>query len=53
MKTSMQKTPITIDQDLENLERESEKELNSLMSTMEEFFAPVTQALNDMLHPEL
>lgn len=51
MKTSMQKTPITIDEDLENLERESERELQSLMANMEEFFAPITDALNEMLHP--
>jgi hypothetical protein len=51
MKTSMQKSPITIDEDLENLERESEKELTSLMTAMEEFFAPITQVLNGMLHP--
>ena len=51
MKTSMQKTPITIDEDLETLERESERELASLMANMEEFFAPITEAINEMLHP--
>lgn len=51
MKTSMQKTPITIDEDLEALERESERELQSLMVSMEEFFAPVSEAINNMLHP--
>ena len=51
MKTSMQKTPITIDEDLEALERESERELSSLMANMEEFFAPVTEAIGEMLHP--
>ena len=53
MKTSMQKTPITIDEDLEALERESERELAALMAQMEEFFSPVTEAINDMLHPDL
>ena len=53
MKTSMQKTPITIDEDLEALERESENELQALIAKMEEFFAPVTTALEAMLHPEI
>ena len=53
MKTSMQKTPITIDEDLEALERESERELGSLLQQMEEFFAPVTEAVGGLLHPEL
>ncbi len=53
MKTSMQKTPITIDEDLEALERESENELQALIAKMEEFFAPVTSALEAMLHPEV
>lgn len=53
MKTSMQKTPITIDEDLQALERESERELTSLIAQMEEFFAPVTKVINDLLHPEI
>ena len=53
MKTSMQKTPITIDEDLETLERESERELTSLMENMEDFFKPITDAINAMLHPEV
>lgn len=52
MKTSMQKTPITIDEDLEALERESERELQSLLRQMEEFFKPVTEGVNGLLHPE-
>ena len=53
MKTSMQKTPITIDEDLEALERESERELATLMANMEQFFMPVTAAINDLIHPEI
>lgn len=53
MKTSMQKTPITIDEDLEALERESERELSQLLQQMEEFFAPVCEAVGGLLHPEL
>mmetsp|Transcript_46357 Transcript_46357/g.61376 ORF Transcript_46357/g.61376 Transcript_46357/m.61376 type:complete len:117 (+) Transcript_46357:694-1044(+) len=53
MKTSMQKTPITIDEDLEALERESERELSSLLQQMEEFFAPVTEGIKGLLHPEV
>jgi len=53
MKTSMQKTPITIDEDLEALERESERELNQILKQMEQFFAPVTEALAELLHPEI
>lgn len=53
MKTSMQKTPITIEEDLQALERESERELTSLIAQMEEFFRPVTTMLNDLLHPVL
>ena len=53
MKTSMQKTPITIDEDLEALERESERDLVQLLHQMEAFFAPVTEAIGALLHPEL
>lgn len=42
MKTTMQKTPITFEEDLEQLERESEAELTQLLQQMEEFFEPVT-----------
>lgn len=51
MKTSMQKTPITIDEDLQALERESERELTTLVGQMEDFFRPVTSVLTDLLHP--
>jgi hypothetical protein len=47
----MQKTPITIDEDQTELERESEQELKEIMAEIEKFFAPVTESLNEILHP--
>ena len=53
LKTSMQKTPITIQEDLEALERESELEVQDLLVALEKFFEPVTSAISSMLHPVL
>jgi len=51
-KISMQKTPITIMEDLTALEAQSEAEIQTLMADMEEFFKPITDALEPLLNPE-
>lgn len=51
-KISMQKTPITIDEDLAELERESEEEIKALIAQMEKFFKPVSEAIETILNPE-
>ena len=53
LKTTMQKTPITIEEDLEALEKESEQEISSIIEQLEVFFKPVTSAINEMMHPVL
>jgi transcriptional regulator of NAD metabolism len=52
LKVSMMKTPITIQEDMQALEVASEKELSRIVAKMEEFFAPVTFALEKMICPE-
>jgi hypothetical protein len=49
----MQKTPITIMEDLTALEAQSEAEIQTLMADMEEFFKPITDALEPLLNPEV
>ena len=41
----MQKTPITIQEDLVILEQESEKEISSILTEIENFFEPMTSEL--------
>jgi hypothetical protein len=48
----MQKTPITIVEDLEALEKQSEIEIQALLKDMEDFFKPVTNAIEPLLNPE-
>ena len=48
----MQKTPITITEDLEVLEKESEEEMRSIINQMEAFFEPVTSAIRDIIYPK-
>ncbi len=43
IKTTMQKTPITIEEDLHKLEAESERDIALIMLELESFFEPVTQ----------
>ena len=47
----MQKTPITIEKDLEDLEKQSEEFVTNLIRQMEGFFAPVTDAIDGILNP--
>lgn len=47
----MQKAPITIPEDLDNLERDSEVEINKLVEQMEAFFQPVTEVLDPLINP--
>ena len=53
LKMTMQKTPITIEEDLDALEKESEQEIASIIEQLEVFFEPVTSAINEMMHPPL
>ena len=53
LKTTMQKTPITIEEDLEALERESEQEISGIIANLEAFFEPVTTAIGELMHPVL
>ena len=43
IKNTMQKTPITIEEDLHKLEAESERDIALIMLELESFFEPVTQ----------
>jgi hypothetical protein len=52
LKTNMQKSPITIEEDLVDLQAESEKELKELMKEMETFFAQVTSSISNLLNPK-
>ena len=52
-KLAMQKTPITIEEDLINLERDAEFEISKVISDMETFFDPLITALNDFINPVL
>lgn len=52
-KIALQKTPITIEEDLEHLERDAEEEINKLMEDLEIFFEPLTTSLYEMINPVL
>jgi hypothetical protein len=41
-KIAMQKTPITIQEDLDNLENDAEDEIQKLIEDMELYFEPIT-----------
>lgn len=47
----MQKTPITLDEDLHKLEAESERDIALIMLELESFFEPVTQQLDLLINP--
>ena len=49
----MQKTPITIEEDLVNLERDAEHEITKIIKDLELFFEPMVQALQDFINPVL
>lgn len=49
----MQKTPITIEEDLINLEREGEQQITSIIRDLEIFFEPMINALNEIINPVL
>lgn len=52
-KIALQKTPITIEEDLVNLERDAEEELAHMMEDLEIFFEPLTLSLFDVINPVL
>lgn len=47
----MQKSPITIDEDLKDLQEQSEEELVQLMKEFEAFFGPILSPITDILNP--
>jgi hypothetical protein len=49
---TMQKAPITIEDDLINLERDSNEEINKLMDQLEAFFDPITSHLEEIINPK-
>lgn len=51
LKITMQKTPITIDEDQVKLERESEKEITSIIHEIESFFQPMSANLDAIINP--
>lgn len=50
-KMTMQKAPITIEDDLLNLERDSNEEINKLIEQLEAFFDPITAQLEHIINP--
>ena len=50
-KMTMQKAPITIEEDLINLERDSNEEINKLLEQLEAFFEPITAELGPIIDP--
>lgn len=51
IKSNMQKTPITLEEDLHKLEAESERDIALIMLELESFFEPVTQQLDLLINP--
>ena len=49
----MQKTPITIEEDLINLENDAEEEITRIIRDLDIFFEPMITALNDFINPVL
>jgi len=47
----MQKSPITIEEDLHDLFESSENDLVALIKEVETFFAPITFAIESLLNP--
>ncbi len=52
-KLAMQKTPITIEEDLLHLETEAEEEITRIIRDLELFFEPMVTALNEFINPVL
>ena len=52
-KIAMQKTPITIEEDLEHLENDAEHDINQLLEDLEAFFEPMTLQLNSIINPAM
>eukprot|EP00349_Pseudokeronopsis_sp_Brazil_P002078 CAMPEP_0202962198 /NCGR_PEP_ID=MMETSP1396-20130829/6295_1 /ASSEMBLY_ACC=CAM_ASM_000872 /TAXON_ID= /ORGANISM="Pseudokeronopsis sp., Strain Brazil" /LENGTH=65 /DNA_ID=CAMNT_0049682601 /DNA_START=354 /DNA_END=551 /DNA_ORIENTATION=+ len=50
-KIALQKTPITIKEDLESLEKDGEDEINLMMKELENFFKPLSEALDPLINP--
>lgn len=53
LRSYMYKTPITIQEDLDIIEREAEEELHSIIEHTEDFLRPVFTQLNEFINPEI
>lgn len=49
----MAKTPITIQEDLDIIENDAEKELSAIIEDVEAFFGPAFSQLNDIINPTI
>lgn len=52
-KLTMQKAPITIEEDLIALEKDSNEEIIKLLEQLEAFFGPITEHLEPIINPDL
>jgi len=52
-KINLFKTPITIQEDKEQLEKDGEQEVQKAVAVLEEFFRPVSEALDQVLNAEI
>lgn len=50
-KMTMQKAPITIEEDLINLEKDSNNEITKLLEQLEAFFEPITRDIGAIIEP--
>jgi hypothetical protein len=50
---AMQKAPITIEEDLIQLEKDSNAEITTLIEKLESFFDPITRLLDPLINPDL
>ena len=50
-KISMQKTPITIDEDMDKLEIESERDITQIIDELEQFFEQMSANLDPIINP--
>lgn len=53
MKNYLYKTPITIQEDLDIIEKDAEEELHSIVEDTEQFFKPVFNQIYDLINPEI
>lgn len=47
----MQKTPITIEEDLQRLEMESERDISNIIAELESYFEAMSATLDPIINP--